>query len=109
MILDILTHPATTAAIGALAGGVFGLAGKRRETAASIQDVWTRSTAALIEQYTKALEASRAETMSLRREIADLRELVEEQTEEIDLLTAALQSHGIPAPINRRRRPGAQA
>ena len=107
---DLLNNPAVIGALGMLGGSALALVGKRRETVASIQEVWTKSTATLIEQYTKALDEARAETSSLRHDIADLRAEVAAQTDEIadlnshiDVLTDSLAKHGITPPARRRR------
>lgn len=95
--------------------GVTGWLAARYKAKPDVQAVTNAAVAGIIQHYTQALTEQTREVHELRNEIASLRETVEAQNVEIAELnnhildlSAALERHGVPPPIRRRREPSVQ-
>lgn len=113
-MIDALANPAVVGAISGLLGTVSGSVATvlvaRRKTAPDVQAVTNAAVAGIIQHYTQALAEQTREVHALRGEIADLRDTIEGQNQEIaelnnhiiDLSTA-LERHGVSPPPRRPR------
>ncbi len=113
---------AVSGMVGVVVGAVAGWAGKRVEKAPDIQTTLTAAIADVVKHYKDALDRADGTNSALREEIAELRRLVEAQSDKIEEQSteiAGLVEHvvnleasirdlgGKPPP--RRRRPTAPA
>lgn len=110
-LVEVFLHPAVVAAITVTVGAIAGWLTARAKAKPDVQSVTNAAVAGIIQHYTQALTEQTHEVRTLRLEIAEMRETIEDQTREIAELnnhivdlSNALEQHGVPPPPRRSRR-----